>query len=240
VISFVIPAHNEEELLGRTLRAVHDSARPLGEEYEVVVANDSSTDRTGEIALAHGARVVGVEHRQIAATRNAGAGAAHGDVLIFVDADTMVTPEAVRAALRALRRGAVGGGCCVRLEGRLPLYAQVLDRVLPTLLHAFGLAAGCFLFCTRRAYFAAGGFDEALYVTEEVAFGRRLKSLGRFVILREYVVTSGRKLRAHSALQLFRIGWRLALGGPDALQNREGLEYWYGPRIGRRKEGLLH
>ena len=60
----------------------------------------------------------------------------------------------------------------------------------------------------------------------EVAFANRLKRQGRFVILRESVVTSGRKVRAHSALGLLRVGVRLALG------RRSGLEYWYGPHAG--------
>ncbi len=141
VISFIVPAHNEEALIGRTLSALHESARALGEPYKIVVANDASTDRTEAIALEHGARVVGVNRRQIAATGNAGARAATGEMFIFVDADTVVTARVLRAALRALRAGAVGGGCSVRLDGRLPLYAIVLMRVLPPILHAFGLAA---------------------------------------------------------------------------------------------------
>jgi glycosyltransferase involved in cell wall biosynthesis len=230
VISFIIPAHNEEALIGHTLSALHASARALGEPYEVIVANDTSTDRTGDIAREHGACVVAVNRRQIAATRNAGARAAAGELFFFVDADTTVTGRAVRAAVRALRRGAVGGGCAVRFDGHVPPYAAVLERLLPPLLHALGMAPGCFLFCTRQAYLTAGGFDEALYVTEEVGFGQRLKRQGRFVMLREFVITSGRKLRAHTALGLFRVGARLALGGPQALRRREGLEYWYGPR----------
>jgi glycosyltransferase involved in cell wall biosynthesis len=230
VISFIIPAHNEEALIGRTLSALHVSARPLGEPYEVLVANDDSTDRTGDIAREHGARVIAVNRRQIAATRNAGARAATGEVFIFVDADTMVTKRALRAAVRALRRGAVGGGCAVRFDGRLPPYAAVLERLLPPILHTLQLAPGCFLFCTRQAYLAAGGFDEALYVTEEVGFVQRLKGQGRFVMLREFVITSARKLRARTALELLRVGTRLARGGPQSLRRREGLDYWYGPR----------
>jgi len=93
-----------------------------------------------------------------------------------------------------------------------------------------GLAGGCFLFCTRRAYLAAGGFDETLYATEEVAFAGRLKQLGRFVVLRETVTTSGRKLRANTALDLLRLGVRLARTGSQSVRRREGLEFWYGPR----------
>jgi glycosyltransferase involved in cell wall biosynthesis len=230
VISFIIPAHNEEVLIGRTLTALHAAARAVGKSYEIIVANDASTDRTSDIALEYGARVVAVHHRQISATRNAGARVATGGVLFFVDADTVVPARLLRAALRTLRRGAVGGGCSVRIDGRLPLYARVLERILPLVQQAVGMAAGCFLFCTRQAYLAAGGFDETLFVTEEISFGQRLKRLGRFVILRETALTSGRKLREHTALDLLRIGARMALGGPQLLRQREGLEYWYGHR----------
>jgi glycosyltransferase involved in cell wall biosynthesis len=226
MISFVIPAHNEAELICRTLSAIDESARAAGESYEVIVVDDCSTDRTGAIARENGARVVAVNFRQIAATRNAGARAATGDLLFFVDADTMVTGRAVRAAVRSLRGGAVGGGSLVRFDGPVPFYAAILERmVLPVLLPLLRLAPGCFLFCTRRAYLAASGFDETLFWSEEVAFGKRLKRQGRFVILRESVITSGRKVRANSALGLLRVGVRLALG------QRKGLDYWYGPRV---------
>ena len=90
-ISFVIPAWNEESVLGPTLEAVSIATRHLAVPSEVIVANDSSSDRTAEIASQHGAQVVPVHHRQISATRNAGARAAQGDSLIFIDADTIVT-----------------------------------------------------------------------------------------------------------------------------------------------------
>jgi glycosyltransferase involved in cell wall biosynthesis len=225
MISFIIPAHNEAELIGRTIAALHESARAVGEPYEIIVTDDASLDGTGAIAEEHGARVVAVNFRQIAATRNAGARVANGDFLFFVDADTLVTARAIRAAIGALRRGAVGGGSAVRFDGPVPLYAAILERVvLPILLPLLKMAPGCFLFCTRRAYLAAGGFDEELYWSEEVAFGKRLQRRGRFVILREFVVTSGRKVRAHSALDMLRVGARLALG------QRAGLDYWYGQR----------
>ena len=101
MISFVIPAHNEAALIDRTLAAVRESAQEAGEPYEVIVVVDASTDRTHEIALRHGARVVPVNFRQIAATRNAGGRSAVGELLFFVDADTVVTTLAVRAAVRA-------------------------------------------------------------------------------------------------------------------------------------------
>jgi glycosyltransferase involved in cell wall biosynthesis len=230
VISFIIPAHNEEALLARTLAAVRTAASALAEPSEVILVNDASTDRTGDLARASGVRVVDVANRQIAATRNAGARVAVGDRLVFVDADTVVTPKLVKTAIGALSRGCVGGGCLIRLDGRVPLYGRAIEVMLRVFAPAVGLAGGCFLFCTRDAFTAAGGFDESLYAIEEVAFAGRLKSLGRFVILRETVTTSARKLRAYSALGMLRIGVRLALGGMDSVRRREGLEFWYGPR----------
>jgi glycosyltransferase involved in cell wall biosynthesis len=230
VISFVIPAYNEELLLGRTLRALNDAVRPLGEEFEVVVADDASSDGTAAVAREHGARVVLVSHRQIAATRNAGAREAHGEVLIFVDADTVVTAAAVRAAIAALRAGAVGGGCAVRFDGRLPLYGRLIAALAPSVYRALGLAAGCFLFCTREAFRAAGGFDERLFAAEEAALSRALGRQGRFVVLREHVTTSGRKVRAYSAREVLGLLARLAVIGPKAVRQRQGLDIWYGER----------
>jgi glycosyltransferase involved in cell wall biosynthesis len=230
VLSIIIPAYNEEQLIGQTLRAAHAAAGATGATYEVIVADDASSDRTAAIAADHGARVVSVQHRQIAATRNAGARAARGDRFVFVDADTVISAAAVRAAVRAMHRGAVGGGCLVRFDGRIPVYAQVLLPILLVIYRVIGLAAGCFLFCTRDAFDAVGGFDDKLYGSEELALSRALKRQGRFVMLPESVTTSGRKLRAYSGWEILRILGGLALRGPNAVRQRAGMEMWYGPR----------
>jgi len=235
MISFIVPAHNEAILIGRTLQAIQESAQEAAKPYEVIVVDDASTDDTRQIALRHGAQVLPVNFRRIAATRNAGGQAAIGEFLFFVDADTVVTVPAVRAAIRALRNGAVGGGATVRFDGPVPLYAAVLERVvLPVLLPLLQIVPGCFMFCTQRAYLAAGGFDEQLAWSEEVRFARRLQRQGRFVRLRETVFTSGRKLRVHSVLSLAGVAARLALG------RRSGLGYWYGSRPGTEPEPPHH
>ena len=229
-ISFIVPAYNEERLLGRTLNAIDQAARALGQPVEVIVADDASTDRTAAIAQEHRAHLVSVKCRQIAATRNAGARAANGEMLVFVDADTIVTEAAVRAAIAAMRAGAVGGGCAVRFDGRLPPYGRVLAAVVNPLYRAVRLASGCFLFCTREAFRATGGFDETLFAAEEIAMSQALRRQGRFVILRESVTTSGRKLRAHSGREFLGTLLRLALAGRKSVRRREGLDVWYGER----------
>jgi len=228
--SFIVPAYNEERLLGATLDALRAAALATAEPYELIVADDASTDRTAAIAAQHGAVAVSVAHRQIAATRNSGARRANGDWLIFVDADTIVSAAVVRSAVEALRSGAVGGGAAVQFDGTVPLYARLL---LPPLVWSFrsaGLAAGCFLFCTRNAFAAVGGFDEAFYGAEELVMSRALKRHGRFVVLRQAVITSGRKLRTHSVREMLAILARLALRGPGAVKQRQGMDLWYAER----------
>ena len=178
------------------------AARAVGEPFEVTVVDDASTDRTAAIASEYGTRVVTVLHRQIAATRNAGARHSSGAMLVFVDADTVVNEAVIRAAFRAIEQSAAGGGCAVRFDVRLPFHGRVMAAVCLPIYRIFRLASGCFLFCTREAFDAVCGFDERLFAAEEGAMSRALARHGRFVVLREFVVTSGRKLRAYSARDL--------------------------------------
>ena len=184
-VSFIVPAFNEERLLDGTLQAIVRAA----------------------------SSIPAVNRRQVAATRNAGARAAAGKFLIFVDADTKVTQQVVRAAVAAMRKGAVGGGCTVQFEGRLPLYGRILIALLSPVYRSLGLAAGCFLFCTREAFEAAGGFDESIFAAEEAFLSWALHRQGWFIILRERVVTSGRKLRAYSGREILGGLLRVAVGG---------------------------
>jgi glycosyltransferase involved in cell wall biosynthesis len=228
--SFVVPAWNEAGLVGATIDGIHAAVRELNESYEVIVADDGSTDETSAIAEVHGARVVKVAHRQISATRNSGARAATGEFLIFVDADTIVNAEVVAAALQALRQGAVGGGAAVGLDADVPWHAKVMMPMLVLGFRLTGLAAGCFLFCTRSAFEAVGGFDERYFGAEEIIMSRALKRQGRFVVLKQSVITSGRKLRTHSTMEFWRLMIRVGIQGPKGVQKREGMDLWYGPR----------
>src|SRR3954451_5324303 len=108
MISFIIPAYNEEAELPSTLRAIRSAA--AGYKHEIVLANDASTDATAAVGEQFGARVISIERRQIAAARNAGAAAARGNIFIFVDADTRILPEHVRGVVETLKPG-FGGGC---------------------------------------------------------------------------------------------------------------------------------
>lgn len=227
MISFVIPAHNEEALIGRTVQSIHDAAGETGHAYEIIVANDASTDRTTEIAIANKAQVVNVEHRQISRVRNSGAAMARGDILVFVDADTILLQNTLLAALEALKGGAIGGGCRVSFDGDIPLWASGTLHVMTFLFRAFRWGAGCFIFCRREAFEAVGGFNEEVFAGEELFMSQALKTQGRFVVLREAVITSGRKLRCYSGFEILMVFLRISLKGPGGTRQRKGLEIWY-------------
>lgn len=230
LLSFVVPAHNEEPLLAATLHAIHASARACAIDYEIVVADDASTDRTAIIASESGARVLSVCYRQIAATRNSGARATTGDMLVFVDADTLINQAVLQRAIDAVISGAVGGGAAVHFEGRIPLYARAFLPMVTAGMRMMRLAAGCFVFSTRTAFEAAGGFDETLFAAEELALSTALKRVGRFVIVRAQVSTSGRKLRTYSGFEVLGILGRFAISGRRMIEQREQMGLWYAPR----------
>lgn len=227
MLSFVIPAYNEERYLPGTLAAIHAGARELGLDYEIVVADDGSTDATRQVAEEAGARVVRVEHRQIAGTRNSGARSARGDRLVFVDADTRVNAPLLRAAMAALDAGAVGGGAHAVFTAEAPRWAHRLIRGVVAFMALFRWAAGCFIFARRDAFEAAGGFDERHFAGEEIILSMALKRRGSFVILDEQVVTSPRKLMARGPWETLWLVVRLLARGMRGVRSRDSTQFWY-------------
>lgn len=227
-VSVVIPAHNEAALIGRTVSAAVRACAGL--DAEVVVADDSSDDGTGAIAAAAGARVVRIESRQISAARNGAARAAAGEMLVFVDADTLLSAEALRGAVAKMESGCgYGAGRIVWDEGT-PRWCFVFTGLMLPVFRALGLGAGAFLFARRGVFEAVGGFDETLYASEEVAFCRAARKHGRYGWVDAAVVTSGRKLRTHSVWEVLVLFARLAPKRSRGVRTREGLDLWYGPR----------
>jgi glycosyltransferase involved in cell wall biosynthesis len=228
MVSFVVPAWNEEAVIAATLQSIHDAASRLSIPYEIVLSNDDSSDRTAEIAAANGARVTTQLRRQIAGTRNAGAKAASGDVLIFVDADTHINPRVVKATLDAIERGAVGGGCMVRFD-HVPKVIRGVLVMFTWFYRKARMAAGCYVFCTRAAFEHTGGFDERFFAGEEVMLSAKLRRYGKFVLLEESVLTSARKLRTFTLREYITAICGLSIRFPFRRESR-GMELWYGPR----------
>jgi glycosyltransferase involved in cell wall biosynthesis len=89
-VSVIVPAHDEERWIGECLDSL---ARQTHPDFEVIVVDDSSTDRTAEIARAKGVRVLGVERAGAGGARNEGARVATGEILAFLDADEIFYPD---------------------------------------------------------------------------------------------------------------------------------------------------
>ncbi len=228
MLSFIVPAYNEEHELPRALATLHAAAKSANQPYEIVVVDDASSDATSDIAKQAGAVVVPVHYRHIAAVRNAGARAARGDIFFFVDADTCIAPAHVTEALAALAAGCSGGGAPVLPDGSVPLWGRIFVHLFSLAYFTIAnLGAGAFLFTTRKNFRATGGFDEQFFAGEEVFFTKALKKLGRFKLLREPIVTSGRKLRMHSARYVLGQSFALVVGGKRAVRSRDKLDIWY-------------
>jgi len=178
--SLIVPAYNEERLLSRLLDSVDIARETYGGsgEVEVIVADNSSTDRTASIAAARGCKVVTVEKRVIAAARNGGARVALGEILTFIDADSQVHPRTFAEIDAALATGrAVGGATGVTLE-RWSAGIAVTWLIMMPMVLVTGMDTGV-VFCRRPDFEAMGGYDENVLIAEDVAFLQALKRLGK-------------------------------------------------------------
>jgi len=227
MISFIVPAYNEEHELSKTLAAIRTAASGAAQPYEIIVVDDASTDATPEIASRVGAKVIPINRRQIAAARNAGGRAAEGEYLFFIDADTRIDRAHVSGGIAALEGGYAGGSARVAMDGFVPVWGRMLLRGFASVYFGLNLGAGAFLFTTRRNFDSIGGFDEQYFAGEEVYFSIALKKLGGFKVLREPVVTSARKLRMYPAKDFLRKFFGVILRGPRGVRSRAGLSLWY-------------
>jgi glycosyltransferase involved in cell wall biosynthesis len=234
MLSFVIPAYNEEMELSSTIAAIRVAASGVAQPYEIIVVDDASTDATPEIALRAGAKVISINRRQIAAARNAGGHLAHGEYLFFIDADTRISRAHISGGLAALEGGYAGGSARVAMDGFIPIWGRILLRGFTSVYFGLNLGAGAFLFTTRHNFDIVCGFDEQYFAGEEVYFSLELKKLGRFKVLRKPVVTSGRKLRMHPAKDFLRKFFGVILRGPRGVRSRARLSLWYDGKRERR------
>ena len=235
--SLIVPAFNEARYLPRLLDSV-EAARAMYARgraaVEVIVADNASTDRTGEVASAHGCRVVRVPKRSIAAARNAGARSAVGSVLAFVDADSRIHPETFDAIDEALATGrCVGGASGVTME-RWSMGIRMTYLLFLPMVYLTGMDTGV-VFCRREDFERVGGYDEQRRFAEDVEFLTCLKRLGRSRRQRlarltaVKAVASTRKFDEHGDWHYFSMLARLGLCfGRGRFQDRVE-SYWYRP-----------
>ena len=181
-LSIIIPTLNEASYLPALLRALRNQTRLPD---EIIVADAGSVDGTAALARAGGAIVVA--GGRPSAGRNAGARAATGDILLFLDADVLPAPHFIQGALDKFR--AAGGGvasCFIdtpnpkgidRLVIELSNFCMwAVQRISP---HAPGFC----IFVDRQVYHRIGGFDESLVLSEDHDFVRRATRYCVFHIL---------------------------------------------------------
>jgi glycosyltransferase involved in cell wall biosynthesis len=182
-ISVIVPAYNEERYLGETLKSIQRAKEFLLKKdavaTEIVVVDNGSTDSTSDLARSYGAGVIKEPKRNIARVRNAGASAAKGNVLVFIDADTIVPVELLWRINEVMASLSCFGGA-VDTDYRpaktlLKIYLQ-LWRVLGKLT---GMAQGATQFSRRAVYASLLGYDESLYMGEDVDFHWRLKQFAK-------------------------------------------------------------
>jgi glycosyltransferase involved in cell wall biosynthesis len=178
-ISIVIPTLNEERWLRSTVLAARDSVLESNVAAEILVSDSGSTDRTRELAHGLGCSVVSSPTMGIGAARNAGAYAASGRALLFLDADTIIPRGCIKAVMEHLGAGdCVGGGFGADYRPKSPLVAVYL-RMWSSYASLRHMVQGFSLFCTSEAFRAIDGFDESLAMGEDNDFYWRLRAYAK-------------------------------------------------------------
>lgn len=240
-ISIVIPAFNEEKLLTDSLRAVTAAAtsafKSAGLAWELVVCDNNSTDRTAEIALAEGAKVVFEPVNQIGRARNTGASAASGRWLLFIDADSRPSPELLAdVATLARRPDVLLAGSTITLDEASPVF-RLACGLWNTASRLRRLVAGSFILVRAAAFREVGGFDLKFFAGEEIDLALRLqKQVGRrdrqrtVILHRHPLLTSARKLRLYSKRELARFLFKSVFRPMKTTASREDCALWYDGR----------
>jgi len=239
-VSVVIPAFNEEKLLPATLASVQAAASAFlsrGWTWECVVCDNNSTDGTAACARASGATVVFEPVNQIGRARDAGARAANGEWLVFIDADSTPSPELFAAIADQISAGrALGGGSTVELEPGTPRSARFVCGCWNLWSRLARWAAGSCVWVEASAFREAGGFGTEYYAGEEVFLSRRLKAIARrcgrrFVILADHpLCTSARKLKLYTVTEAGRFFFRMLFTAGHAAKRPENCDIWYDGR----------
>jgi rSAM/selenodomain-associated transferase 2 len=205
VLSIVVPALEEAAVLPALLGDLQ-ALRAQG--AELIVCDAGSRDGTAQVAAPLCDRVLQAP-RGRAVQMNAGAGAARGDPLLFLHADTRLAPPCL-AAIAALQPGQGWGFFPVRLRGRsllLPLVAWSMN--LRSRLSGIGTGDQG-LFVSRALFEAVGGFPEQPLM-EDVEICTRLGRREPPRVQSVPLESSGRRWDRHGALATILLMWRLRL-----------------------------
>jgi glycosyltransferase involved in cell wall biosynthesis len=239
LVSVIVPAFNEERLLAASLEEIKQASHAFslrGWEVELIVCDNNSTDRTADIARAAGATVVFEPVNQIARARNAGAAAATGDWLVFVDADSRPSAGLFADVAEQIVSGrTLAGGSTLRMDEK-SFSGSVASGIWNWISRWTKLMAGAFIFVEAEAFHRVGGFSEEWFAGEELDLSRRLMKLARetdrrvVILHRNPLLTSARKMRLYTPWEHLKVLARTIFSGGGSLQDREANHLWYDGR----------
>ncbi len=224
-ISVIIPAHNEEELLPFCLKSLE--AQNFSGVYEIILVDNASTDRTSQVAEEFGVKIVYEGRKGIAYARQKGASAAHGDILAFTDADTILPPD----WLENIQQSFNTHPDIIGVTGKMYFFGQ--SKKLPILINV--LAPLFYYLCrliSRGHYFIGpnfairhdilekiGGFNTKLAIGEDNDVASRAKRFGKIYFNKNLWVTTSTRRWEHGSS---------SLGGVKNLLNLYFLNFiWY-------------
>jgi cellulose synthase/poly-beta-1,6-N-acetylglucosamine synthase-like glycosyltransferase len=193
MISVVVAAYNEEKTLGLCLDSLLAQTAPR-ESYEIIVADDGSTDKTRQVAESRGVQLVTQPNHGAGAARNLGARCARGDIVLFIDADCVPDARCVEAMAAAFADPVLAGASGEKKTRQRNFWARLIqieydykyDRLAahPTIDFVDSSTAGY----RRDIFLTNGGFDPTLKEAEDVDLSFRLAERGlRLVLAREAI-----------------------------------------------------
>jgi len=210
-VSVIIPTYNEEKGIARTLRRLSSQTLPR-EEYEIIVVDGNSKDKTREIAANYADKVLLQKGRAVGGARNDGVEVARGSIVVHTDADA-VPPEDWLERILSL----FGDGVVAVCGPDGPLEASAKYRVLYMGINAFSFIAyrlgmvgtrGTNTAVRRDAFLRAGGYTD-YPMCDDVELGFRLQKLGRVVYDRRLkVLASARRFEKHGVRGVISGGLR--------------------------------
>ncbi|MGC8628814.1 MAG: glycosyltransferase [Candidatus Micrarchaeia archaeon] len=206
LFSIIIPALNEEKYIGYALEGIkHQTLK----DYEIIVVDGGSKDRTREIAKKYAHVIVDTQKPGAARARNVGAENAKGKYLLFIDADTKPSPKLLETYLRIFENNksvVAATGPVFPLEKtskkiRLGYKFVSVYFVRLMLLLRKPSINGMNFAARKDAFKSSGGFNEDFITYEDWDLSRRLSKLGRIAFDKKAVVySSARRVKAWGLL----------------------------------------